>query len=274
MGSRIIAISLAALIISHAAPGLADNCDSPAEAIADADRPFVDAVDARDTLACWRDAFEHVGDRRAIFAVVYTEIVSRILAHAEEGFFEDRPWMERYVAALAEQYRRAVVAHEAEGSLAGPWGKALDASADGTLSVIQELLLGINAHYFYDLAVAIYEAGVRENLAARHRDHLALNTILAEAIDEVQERIIRTFAPGLAGLDGAFGEADEVIVAALIHGALDFAWLNARRMTVIPSFWVRFELWQFSNGIAELLLLPSYFEPVMQRLHELERPAL
>jgi len=273
MSSRFLAISVAVLIVSHAAPGAANTCNSPAHAIAGASAPFVSPFDARDTLACWRDAFEHAGDRRAIFAVVYSEIVSRILDHAEDGFFEDRPWMERYVTALAEQYRQAVVTHEAEGRLVGPWGKALDASADGTLSVIQELLLGINAHYNYDLALAIHQAGVRENVAARHRDHLALNRILAEAIDDVQDRIIRDFAPGLAGVDETFGEADEVIVGALIHGALDFAWLNARRMTVIPQVWVRFELWQFSNGLANLLLLPTYYEPVMERLREFERPA-
>ena len=273
MSPRLLAISSAVLVVSNAAPGAAQPCDDPASAITDGSRPFLDPFDARDTLACWRDAFEHAGDRRAIFAVVYTEIVSQILDHAQDGFFEDRPWMERYVTALAEQYRRAVVTHEAEGRLSGPWGKALDASAQGTLSVIQELLLGINAHYNYDLAIAIHEAGVRENVAARHRDHLALNTILAAAIDEVQDRIIRDFAPGLAWADETFGEADEVIVSALIHGALDFAWLNARRMTVVPPWWVRFELWQFSKGIADLLLLPTYFEPVMEKLREFEGPA-
>jgi hypothetical protein len=180
--------------------------------------------DVIDGLAGAQEAFLKRRDRRGVFVTAYLEITRELRRRIQAQKFHDGDWVSRYVVAFANLYRKALLAHHEGNRAALPraWQLSLDTSAAGMALVIQDLLLGINAHINHDLPLALREVGI-EGLF-RYEDHTAVNDALRETTGIVQDRIAAFYSSGLGALDHLLGDVDEDLASFKFEAARAHAW--------------------------------------------------
>jgi hypothetical protein len=144
----------------------------------------------------------------------------------ERNAFGDPAWVHRYAVTFANLYREALDAYDAGDLAAVPkaWRLCFDAAAAGTGLVLQDVLLGVNAHVNNDLPLALERVSIDPDRGARRRDHDAVNAVLAAVTERATARLAELYAPGLETMDDCAGEIDELISAFSLEVARDSAW--------------------------------------------------
>src|SRR5437870_3417147 len=123
----------------------------------------------------WR-RLARAGDWRAVFADSYLRTTVQVLtATQRDGYFRDPAWVVKLDCAFAQRYFDAIDAWDAHRTCPRPWRIAFRNATDKRTVVVQDLLLGMNAHINFDLPFAL-EATVPVGadpalLAVRHDDH-------------------------------------------------------------------------------------------------------
>lgn len=95
--------------------------------------------------------------------------------------------------------------------------------------ILQHLFLGMNAHINFDLGIAAAEVAGATGLVAACQDFDEINDVLAELMDDVQDRIARV-SPWMGLVDLAGGRNDEAVMNFSMRKARAAAW------TVAESF--------------------------------------
>lgn len=108
--------------------------------------------------------------------------------------------------------------------------------------VIQNLILGVNAHINYDLVLAMVDMldsewprldeAVRQE---RYEDYCLVNDIIGETIDNVQDLVLERYDPRLDIIDKLLGPLDELLTSSLIRQWRGEVWENALRMLELTS---------------------------------------
>lgn len=173
-------------------------------------------------------ALEVAGDFRAVFARSYLTTTRHIEAALRRGAFLDAAWVERIDCVFAQRYFDAFDDWEAGRPCPGPWRLAFEHARARNTFVLQDLLLGMNAHIAWDLPLSL-EATIpghasEELLARRRRDHEVLNLVLGEAIDDVQRDAGWQYDPALAVADVVCGRLDEAVSAWMIKSWRTEVW--------------------------------------------------
>lgn len=172
------------------------------------------------------------GSRRGYFPCMYRATTLRVARGLAEGRFEDPDRMERLDVVFAGYYLRAW-RHDGVGlPCSGAWTQAFRAARDPSLMILQHLLLGMNAHINLDLAQATVDVG-GDQLDGLRADFDAINTILQDQLDQVQEALNR-HSPALERLDRAGGRLDEQVFHFSLCRARDAAWAQARLVAALP----------------------------------------
>ncbi len=180
-------------------------------------------------LAAWEERFRSRQDRRCIFLTLYGVVSSEMRDRVARGAFLDSLWVHRYAVAFANLYREALEAYEA-GRIADvpkAWRLCFDVARGGTGLVLQDLLLGVNAHVNNDLSLALTRIAIDPRRDERRRDHDAVNAVLASVMERAVERLAALYAPGFTALDRGAGELDEMISLFSLEVARDSAWEGA-----------------------------------------------
>ncbi len=191
--------------------------------IAGAYRTLDDVVSG---LAVLEHRFRERGDRRSIFATLYGVISTAAREQVRQRFFEDNEWIERYAVAFANLYRTALEHYEGArmGDVPWAWRLCFDHARDGNGLVLQDLLLGVNAHVNNDLPLALAAVTIDPDRARRHRDHTAMNKVFGSTLEHATERIATLYAPGLETADAVGGQIDELISLFSMEVARESAW--------------------------------------------------
>jgi hypothetical protein len=240
-------------------------------------QPFTGVDDVYDRLSAVESHFRNDGDRRAVFLTVYVAMTARVRAGIEGSGprFEEPDWTRRYLVAFAEEYRRALVGFERGHRIDPAWRVAFGASLSDRTLVLQDALLGINAHIVNDLAFALEEVGVGtgETRARRHADHLAINEVLAALADVVQTRLASVYeAAGLTDIDTLLGRFDEAATLTSLRAARAFAWDSAVQLADHPRLapFVRWRVRTVATGTAYALLSPTVDPSLRDELRGIE----
>ena len=108
--------------------------------------------------------------------------------------FEDNAWVERYMVTFANLYREALASYEARDLERVPkaWRLCFDAAVAGTGLVLQDMLLGVNAHVNHDLPLALSAISIEPDRAQRYRDHSSVNAVLGTVAERATERLAAT----------------------------------------------------------------------------------
>jgi Family of unknown function (DUF5995) len=180
-------------------------------------------------LAEWEEEFRSRNDRRCVFLTLYGTVSAEMRDRVSRRAFEDPDWVHRYAVAFANFYRQALEDFEA-GSLSKvpmSWRISFETARDGRGLVLQDVLLGVNAHVNNDLPYALREVSIDPDRHARYRDHSAVNAVLGAVTERAILRLASLYAPGLAGMDECAGEVDEIATAFSLEVARESAWESA-----------------------------------------------
>ena len=161
-------------------------------------------------------------DYLGVFAYVYRRTTAQIKYGIEQGRFEDGRRMEQMDVVFARRYIDAYWAYRNGKPVSRAWQSAFDARRQ-PITLLQHLLLGMNAHINLDLGVAAAETAPGQAIQQLEKDFMTVNDILAEIGDEMQERLSRA-SRLLFLLDWVGGRKDEQIVNFGINKARSFAW--------------------------------------------------
>lgn len=237
--------------------------------------PFADVADVRERLGALERTLREQGDGRAAFLTVYARVTSAVGRGVADARFADPAWVARYLVAFADHYRRAFEAFE-RGDLHAvpdPWQLAFDRACSPETLVLQDVLLGVNAHVNYDLALALHDVGIDPDRPRRRADHRAINETLAALVDEEQELLAARYAPGIADVDASLGRLDEALSMFTLRQGRRHAWRGAVALSLGPRVErpVRWTLNAVSLGTASAVLAPTWSDAVAERLRATER---
>ena len=237
--------------------------------------PYTSHWAAYDGLACLEEHFVAAGDRRAIFASVYTLTTLRMAESIDGGDYTNTAWMQSYQTEFANHYRKALHDYEVgnTGAVPTPWRRAFDAAESGNTLIIQDALLGMNAHINFDLPFTIERVKISPNTTSRYLDHTRVNDVLAEVGDEIIAALGSLYGSNYAAVDAALGPADELFLSAGMSTARQNAWNNAVSLTT-SSFWNRWLVvgWidSTSTASADLVLSLTLSTSLRNTLRALE----
>lgn len=177
-----------------------------------------------DRMVALLDQWEQGGDQRAPFLRCYLMMTRNMLTGVQTGEFHDAAWVDRLIHRFAEYYFDATHAFDASHSdCPAIWSGAHGAATQGSVFIVQRLLLGINAHINYDLVLALVDlleeewpSLTDEQKARRFEDYATVNAVIARTIDDVQDLVVEKEAPWLDFFDKAMGRVDEWLVSRII----------------------------------------------------------
>jgi len=195
----------------------------------------IDEVIARldDTIA--RSIREQ--DRLGYFAALYRKVTIKVKEGIAEGRFENGPLMERLDVTFANRYLEAVDQFRSGRQPTGCWLVSFKAAAAWRPIILQQLLLGMNAHINYDLGIAAAEIAPGDELPSLQHDFNEINTILASLVEQVESEI-NEVSPWINLLDHIDPKADRAIVNFSMDKARSCAWALATTLAPLdPSQW-------------------------------------
>lgn len=172
------------------------------------------------------------GSRRGYFPCMYRATTRKVGTALRQGRFHDPARMEALDIRFADYYLQAWRQAGVGQPCSGPWRVAFRATRSPDLLIVQHLLLGMNAHINFDLALAVVEVGGDE-LERMWEDFNTINDILGEQLDEVQEAL-GLQSPPMARVDTAGGRWDERLFHFSLSRARDVSWAQARAVASLP----------------------------------------
>lgn len=161
-------------------------------------------------------------DAGGLFAYLYRRTTAEIARGIARGDFEDGPRMEAFDVVFANLYLDAHAQWKSGRAVPGCWALAFEQAAK-PLALAQHLLLGMNAHINYDLALAGSTFMKGKPLYALKTDFDRVNLILASLVNEIQERLNRV-SPLLFLLDWLANDKDEALLGFSMAKARSFSW--------------------------------------------------
>lgn len=172
-------------------------------------------------------------DPLGYFPALYRQVTLEVKQGIAQGFFANGPRMARFDALFANRYFAAYAAFRSGGQPTKSWQVAFDGTRSGQLIILQDLLVGINAHINLDLGVAAGETFQGAALEDFHGDFDKINQILAGLLPKV-EMVVGQFSP-LLGILAKIGGKDVIEVLDFsMNAARDDAWLHANLISVMP----------------------------------------
>jgi hypothetical protein len=230
--------------------------------------------DIVDGLAEREQRFRQAGDRRAVFATLYGIVSAEIRARIAAGAFIDNAWVHRYAVTFANFYRQALDDYDAGRPVAKAWRLCFDAARGRQGLVLQDMLLGINAHVNNDLPQALHVVTIDPNRDARYRDHAAVNAVLGSVTELATTRLAALYAPGFTSLDECAGRLDEILSAFSLQVARESAWEGAVALAnarvAAESTLVTTMIGARAGVVARLLLAPTADPILMTACRRLE----
>jgi hypothetical protein len=173
------------------------------------------------------------GNAIGYFPALYRQVTLRVKRGIAEGFFEDGPRMERLDTVFANRYFAAYQTFRAGGEPPRCWQVAFRATRRDQLIILQDLLVGINAHINFDLGIAVAEVGPAGAIAGLRGDYEKINQILGELLQQA-EAVVGRFSPMIGLLDQIGGRDETAALNFSIDAARDDAWNHALILAHLP----------------------------------------
>ena len=174
--------------------------------------------------------------RAGYFAALYRRVTRTVRSRIGTGYFDNDQRMETLDVTFATRYLTAFKQWQSnDPAISSCWKVAFDAVAEPDLIILQNLMVGMNAHIDYDLGIATAQvAGSMEGLRSLHGDFDKINSLLACLVPTVFSEI-GELSPLIHLLED-FGESDEeTLVEKMMDVARDFAWLFANELVVLKD---------------------------------------
>lgn len=159
------------------------------------------------------------------FAALYQKVTISVKNKMGTGYFDDDVRMEKLDVLFANRYLDAYRAYKNKDTVSQSWAETFNCTDGKDLTVIQHLLLGMNAHINFDLGLAAYEVGKGDILSLKG-DFNKINDLLGDLLEEVQHSLTRIW-PLLKRLLKFSGNLDDAFVNFSMQIARKGAWTFA-----------------------------------------------
>ena len=173
-------------------------------------------------------------NRLGFFPAVYRQITYRVKQGIETDLFDNGSRMDSFATQFANRYFQALESYQNGRNLSRSWKVAFETANESNVLILQHILLGMNAHINFDLAVVTAEIGASSSLPDIEADYNKINDILESVLDEIQERI-NQLSPLFDILDRIGGSKDEAVANFSIKKARQKAWEKATVLAGLPS---------------------------------------
>jgi hypothetical protein len=160
------------------------------------------------------------------FAALYHRMTAAVQADIAQGAFENGSRMERLDVLFAQRYFDAFDAWQAGQKTTDSWRAAFQSAQNEQLTVMQHLLLGINAHINLDLGIAAANTRPGDAIYGLRADFNRVNDTIAALTDRTQARLADIWLP-FGWLDKLLHTDDEGWVNFSIGTARGMAWKSA-----------------------------------------------
>ena len=175
--------------------------------------------------------------RLGYFAALYRKVTAKVKEGIAQGRFEDGPRMERLDVTFANRYLEAMDQFRRGQRTTRCWLVSFKAAAAWRPIILQDLLLGMNAHINFDLGIAAAEIAPGDELPSLQHDFDEINNILAALVEQVESEI-NEVSPWINLLDHIDPKADRAIVNFSMDKARSCAWALATKLAPLsPSQW-------------------------------------
>jgi hypothetical protein len=157
-----------------------------------------------------------------IFAFVYRRTTAQIKQAILNKQFEDNERMERMDVTFANLYLTAYQNYMDHKSCSSSWLIAFNSKSD-RITIMQHIMLGMNAHINMDLGIAAAKVAPGNELAALKNDFMKVNDVLKSLVNEMQDRVSKV-SRLMFLLDWNGQNSDEAIINFSMAKAREQAW--------------------------------------------------
>lgn len=181
----------------------------------------------------------------AVFGLLYLRTTEGIRGAIHDGFFDDGHLLAHQAYAFGRYYLDPYYAWERGQDALVPeaWAIAFDAADEQRVTVVGNMLLGINAHVNRDLPFVLDSLGlVNPDGSSRKPDHDRVNAVLAETRPVAVPEIAAELDPSV--LEGGSGDPD------LVPDWRERAWQHAELLDAADSESERAEVAAFIEAYA------------------------
>lgn len=168
-----------------------------------------------------------------IFAFVYRRTTAQVKVAVENKRFEDNPGMESFDVTFARFYIDAYNDYKKGLPISNSWKIAFDAGKE-RLTIIQHLLLGMNAHINLDLGQTAAKMVPGKQIQGIKDDFMEINEVLKSLTDEMQKRLGKV-SPLMFLLDWLGKRSDELIANFSMVKAREQAWRLAEDIALLET---------------------------------------
>jgi hypothetical protein len=160
-----------------------------------------------------------------LFAYVYRRTTAQIRQAIHDKIFEDNERMKKMDVAFANLYLIAFEQYRNNQPCSASWQVAF-AAKKKNITLIQHVMLGMNAHINLDLGVAAATFAPGINMATLKNDFMMVNQVLSELVNEMQDRVAKV-SRLMKLLDWIGKNNDELIINFSMAKAREQAWYFA-----------------------------------------------
>lgn len=133
--------------------------------------------------------------RLGYFACLYRKMTYAIRDAIAGNAFEDGARMEKLDVCFANRYLDAYDKYISGNKPTMSWQTAFYATTSDKLTVLQHLLLGINAHINLDLGIAAAKISTPETIGQLHNDFNRVNDVIGTLFGAVQSSLAKIAFP-------------------------------------------------------------------------------
>jgi hypothetical protein len=173
-------------------------------------------------------------DRNGYFAALYLGVTSAVDCGLRQGVFANPDRLADLTVVFARRYLDALQLHRNGDRPARSWQVAFDAAGTWNPTVLQHLLLGINAHVNLDLGIAAAQVAPGSKIVDLEPDFIRINDVLAGLVADVQGRL-NSISPLYRFVDDISGDIDSAVINFSIARARDAAWQLAQELAPLDA---------------------------------------
>jgi len=185
---------------------------------------------ALDEIVDW--SWQHKS-RLGYFAALYRRVTQAVKQGIDQGKFQNGPLMERLDVTFANRYLQAFEQFWSGTLPTMSWQLAFRSASAWYPLIVQQLLIGINAHINLDLGVAAATVAPGDQLAGLKTDFDQINAVLSGEVGTVEKEMAEV-SPLIGLLERFSLRTDTVIINFSIEVARDLSWSEATRLAGTP----------------------------------------
>jgi hypothetical protein len=157
------------------------------------------------------------------FAAMYLGVTRVVVKGVADHLFTNPDRLVNLTSVFAHRYIDAWQRHEDGGRASISWDVAFRAAGEWRPTVLQHLLVGMNAHINLDLGIASAQVAPGDAIGELRTDFEQINNVLAGLIHEIQGELNR-ISPFYRFIDDVGGSMDRAVINFSIARARAEAW--------------------------------------------------